>query len=100
MQSKGFNIFKSPLTNIVHNLLNLPLSLSNEVIFPADNNKEVVERVITVIDNTIPIDTEIISDSLLDENLSPVFALLCTIHNIAPEEVKEFMKAQLLPSET
>ena len=100
LTSTCFNKFESPLTNVVHNLLNLPLSQSKPLLFPQDSETKVMGRIIEIIDYTIPEDTDSISDSTIDENLSPVFALLNSILEIpAPDQIKEFMKSHLLPTE-
>ena len=99
LNSKQFSKFESPLTNIIHNLLNLPLSQSKALLFPEPEPSTIVDQIITLIDNTIPQDTESIENSSLDENLSPVFALLCTITDISPAQVKQSMKTRLLPAE-
>jgi Guanine nucleotide exchange factor synembryn len=91
--------FRPPLTNIVHGLLNLSLPLSQSDLFPCDSPTRVVQRIIDTIDQTIPQDTETIDDTSIDENLSPVFALLSGIYDTAPSTVQVFMKERLLPTE-
>jgi hypothetical protein len=92
--------FRLPLTNIVHALLNLPLPPSQSDLFPCDSPTRVVQYITDTIDRTIPQDTDTIDDTSIDENLSPVFALLSSIYETAPTTVKTFMKEQLLPTET
>jgi hypothetical protein len=91
--------FRPPLTNVVHALLNLPLAASQSDLFPSDAPTRVVQHIIDALDRTIPKDTEAISDTSIDENLSPVFALLSNIYDAAPTKIKTFIKDQILPTE-
>jgi len=90
---------QSPLTNVVHGLLNLPLAHSKSDLFPSSSENRVVQRIIDIIDRTIPEDTEAISNTSLDEDLSPFFALLSNVYDVAPSSVKDLMKQELLPPE-
>jgi hypothetical protein len=91
--------FRPPLTNVIHGLLNLPLLHSQSTLFPNESPMRVVQHIVDTLNRTIPQDTECISDTSLDENLSPVFALLSNIYDVAPTTVKPSMKEQLLPTE-
>jgi hypothetical protein len=97
--SSRMKVFQPPLTNIVHALLNLPLASSQSIFFPESSPTKIVQLIIDTIDRTIPPDTESIADTSLDEGLSPVFALLSSLYEIAPDIVKDLMKQQLLPTE-
>lgn len=88
-----------PLTNVVHGLLNLPLAHSQSVLFPSDYPTKIVQRIIDIVDRTIPEDTEGISNTSLDEDLSPFFALLSSIYEVAPSPVRDLMLQELLPTE-
>jgi hypothetical protein len=88
-----------PLTNVVHGLLNLPLAQSKSHLFPDNSESKVVQRIIDIIEKTIPEDTESISNTSLDEDLSPFFALLSNIYDVAPLSVKDLMKQEILPPE-
>lgn len=85
---------------MIHCLLNLPVASSESILFPPNSPAEVVEHIIDIIDKSVPQDTESIMDTYLDENLSPVFALLSNIYEVAPDSVKDTMKERLLPAET
>jgi hypothetical protein len=52
-----------------------------------------------MIDGMLPEDTDAVADLSLDENLSPFFALLNKISEIAPPVVKDVLKQELLPRE-
>ena len=91
--------FQSPLTNIIHCFLNLPLE-SSSTFFPKGSPQKIVGHVIDILNRTVPQDTESISDTSLDENLSPVISLLSNIHQVAPDPVKEYIKQNILPTET
>lgn|SRR2546428_639389 len=91
--------FQSPLTNVIHCFLNLPLGGSQSDFFPNGTPAKVVKHIIEILNRTVPEDTDAVSDTSLDENLSPVIILLSNIHEVAPDQVKEFMKEQLLPTE-
>src|SRR5271154_7151017 len=92
--------FESPLTNIVHCLLNLPLESSQSTLFPNGTPTKVTQFIIDTLNRSIPQDTDSISDSSIDENLSPVISLLYNLYEVAPDPVKESMKEQLLPSDS
>jgi len=94
-----FTQYESPITNIIHCLLNLPLVPSQPDFFPREYPTQVVTLIINRIDNTIPEDTESIADNTLDEDLSPVFALLSNIYDAAPETIQNTIKLRLLPTE-
>ena len=91
--------FQSPLTNVIHCFLNLPLSSSQSDFFPNGTPTKVVNHIIEILNRTVPEDTDAVSDTSLDENLSPVIGLLSNIYEVAPDQVKEFLKEQLLPKE-
>ena len=95
----GQKIFKSPLTNVVHCLITLPLDGSQSDLFPKDSPTKVVQHVIDTLDRSVPEDTESVSDTTLDENLSPVISLLSSIYQVAPDPVQASMKRSLLPTE-
>ena len=91
--------FEPPLTNVVHCLLNLPLANSESDLFPNSGPTKVVERLINILDRSVPQDTDAISDKTLDEHLSPVVGLLNQILEVSPVSVKRYMKESILPSE-
>jgi hypothetical protein len=91
--------FQSPLTNVIHCFLNLPLGSSQSDFFPNGTPTKVVNHIIEILNRTVPEDTDAVSDTSLDENLSPVISLLSNLYEVAPDQVKEFLKEQLLPKE-
>lgn len=91
--------FQSPLTNVIHCFLNLPLGSSKSDLFPNGTPTKVVKNIIEILNRTVPEDTDAVSDTSLDESLSPVVTLLSNIYEVAPDQVKEFIKEQLLPTE-
>ena len=95
----GQKEFKSPLTNVVHCLITLPFDSSQSDLFPKDSPTKVVQHVINTLDRSLPEDTESISDTSLDENLSPVISLLSSFYQVAPDSVQASMKQSLLPTE-
>jgi len=92
------DVVSPPLTNVVHGLLNLSLPLSQSHLFPCDSPTRVVQYIIDIIDRTFH-KTQRLYDTSIDENLSPVFALLSSIYDTAPSTFKFFMKERLLPTE-
>ena len=98
--SPNFKGYQPPLTNVVHCLLNLPLANSESDLFPSSEPAKIVQRLVDILDRSVPQDTDAIQDKTLDEHLSPVVGLLNNILEVALESAKEFMKESILPSET
>lgn len=92
--------FNSPYTNAIHCCLNLNLEPVKSQLFPDDSPTQVVQQLVEILDKQIPGDTESIHDSSLDENLSPVVILLNNIQEVAPDQVKTYLKTTLMPSES
>ena len=97
--STGETEFKSPLTNVVHCLITLPLDGSQSDLFPKTSATKVVQHIIDTLDRSVPQDTESVSDTTLDETLAPVISLLSSLYEIASEPLKSFMRHNLLPTD-
>jgi hypothetical protein len=98
----GQREFKSPLTNVVHCLITLPLDGAQSDLFPKELPTKVVQHIIDTLDRSVPQDTESVSDTNLDESLSPVITLLSSIYQVAldpADPVKNFMRQSLLPTD-
>jgi hypothetical protein len=92
--------FTSPYTNAVHCCLNLNLESMKPQLFPESSPTKLVAKLVEILDKQIPDDTESITDVTLDANLAPVVALLTSLQDVSPDQVKTYLKPALLPSET
>lgn len=77
----------------------MPFRSSETALFPSDSPAKIVQHVIDALDGELPQDSESVSDADLDKNLSPVFALLSSFYEAAPDTVKGALKERILPSE-
>jgi len=87
---------------VVHCLITLPLEGAHSDLFPKESPTKVVQHIIDTLDRSVPQDTESVSDTTLDESLSPVISLLSSIYQVAldpADPVKTFMRQSLLPTD-
>jgi Guanine nucleotide exchange factor synembryn len=92
--------FTSPYRNAVHCCLNLNPESTKPQLFPESSPTKLVAKLIEILDNQIPDDTESVTDGTLNANLSPVVAFLTNLQEVSPDQVKSYLKSALLPSET
>lgn len=87
---------------VINALLSLDLSPCLDSIFPVSKTAQNVERLIEILDKATQeqyTKLDVKEETSFDENGSPLISLLRKIREIAPDEVKSYMKTMLLPSE-
>jgi len=88
---------EAPTNSLVNALLNLNLAGRENVerMFPKVAPNVNLDRLLDILDKA----TKIYVDDELEGMVSPLLALLRKLYEIAPEEIKSYMKGQLLPSD-
>lgn len=91
------NPLESPVGPLVNSLLNLDLANNDaqHSLFPRSDQKLFVQRLIELLD----IGIIAYKEANLDTQASPLVTLLRLLYDVAPKDVKSFMKESLLPTE-
>lgn len=85
-----------PTSELVNALLNLDLKISDRnALFPLSNPTSVVDHLIRILEAGL----KHYPEKELDVAASPCISLLRRLHDLAPEDVKDFMRHRLLPTD-
>ncbi|KAF9878645.1 guanine nucleotide exchange factor synembryn [Colletotrichum karsti] len=86
-----------PFNSLINALLNLKLDDEGvrPFLYPKDEPKKVAERLIQLLDASL----QVYPDSELEVLVTPVIGVLLPLHEGAPDEVKTYIRASLLPRE-
>lgn len=88
-----------PITFVINALINMDLSASKDDAFPPSDPLCNVRRLVEILDKSIDANLGFPASTSWDENGAPLITLLRRIVQTPEEEVKSYLKKQLLPSE-